>query len=249
VSDAGDVTETDMRTNLGGDVDRFSQAVSQLKSTLSTLSSCGYTERGIDTGSGVEKHSGQPTSEERATALIAWLAEVKNIVISVLNKHPQIHSTGVISSLGSLMSKFKEHSEKSVENVPGALEALEQLDQAFVTSVTEYVQGEPVDPQSLSVPVIMSRESSMESILDAEGGQENVNGAVTSPPPPLVPPSPRLEKSPSLDNTSDETCQLLMRLENGMDLVLEHSKLWSRFVKELASYVEKKAQCSNCGSK
>jgi hypothetical protein len=40
VSDAGDVTETDMRTNLGGDVDRFSQAVSQLKSTLSTLSSC-----------------------------------------------------------------------------------------------------------------------------------------------------------------------------------------------------------------
>ena len=40
VSDIGDVIEADMRTQIGTDVDRFSQAVSQLKSTLSTFSSC-----------------------------------------------------------------------------------------------------------------------------------------------------------------------------------------------------------------
>ena len=72
----------------------------------------GYCERAIDAGSSGSSRervdqAEQPTVSERAADLVRWLGEVKTVVISVLNRHPRVHSTGIFSSLGSLMSKFK----------------------------------------------------------------------------------------------------------------------------------------------
>eukprot|EP00118_Oscarella_pearsei_P023567 m.283609 g.283609 ORF g.283609 m.283609 type:complete len:1494 (+) comp40671_c0_seq45:1484-5965(+) len=208
------------------DVERFSQAVNHLRTALSSQPSCGFQERGIDTGpaAGVDE---KRNLRERVEDRIRWLGEVKNIVICVLNSHRSIHSTGIVSSLGSLMSKLIDDCEEE-----GSSEKLlDSLENAFCASISEYMQTEGNESKFLTVPGL-SRESSMESLLSES--KENLADTPFSP--------ARSVRTTALSVDPNETAQMLIKMETGMDITFEHAKVWSRFLKEIMSYYEKRAQ-------
>ncbi|CAH1243229.1 ARHGAP45 [Branchiostoma lanceolatum] len=169
--------------------------------------------------------------DTRRVAAHERLGEVLCILKSVLGKYPPLHSTEILTAAGTLISKIKGYNYEEEREVPSDFyDAIDQLALAFSSSVSEYLMGDveqtttPTAPQS-------SKTRSHENLSSAGAVQENSHSR--HPSQEHIPETGALPAE-EIDNT-------LLRLESGVDLALQRCKAWSKYAKDIITYVEKKA--------
>ncbi|XP_078657671.1 rho GTPase-activating protein 45-like isoform X4 [Branchiostoma floridae x Branchiostoma belcheri] len=169
--------------------------------------------------------------DTRRVAAHERLGEVLCILKSVLGKYPPLHSTEILTAAGTLISKIKGYNYEEEREVPSDFyDAIDQLALAFSSSVSEYLMGDveqtttPTAPQS-------SKTRSHENLSSAGAVQENSHGR-----------HPSQEHTPETGALpAEEIDNTLLRLESGVDLALQRCKAWSKYAKDIITYVEKKA--------
>ncbi|XP_048256286.1 rho GTPase-activating protein 29-like isoform X3 [Haliotis rufescens] len=170
--------------------------------------------------------SGTETADEAHVLAHERLGEVICILKNVLNRYPALHSTDLFSSAGTLIGKIKSHNYESTRDpdvIQGFCDAIDQLALAFSSSVSEYLMGggEP----ELSVD---ARTKSYDNLTSL--GRENRDGSST------------LNGKSSGMLSAREIDSSLVRLEAGLDLALQRAKAWSKYARDIMTYIEKKAQ-------
>ncbi|XP_071119563.1 rho GTPase-activating protein 45-like isoform X2 [Haliotis cracherodii] len=169
--------------------------------------------------------SGTETADEAHVLAHERLGEVICILKNVLNRYPALHSTDLFSSAGTLIGKIKSHNYESTRDpdvIQGFCDAIDQLALAFSSSVSEYLMGggEP----ELSVD---ARTKSYDNLTSL--GRENRDGSST------------LNGKSSGMLSAREIDSSLVRLEAGLDLALQRAKAWSKYARDIMTYIEKKA--------
>lgn len=169
------------------------------------------------------------TSHER-------LSDVLKILRHMLEKYPALQSNDLVAAAGLLIKKVKEFDYEENTNLgAGArvvadqkdfFESLDGLALAFSSRVSEYLMGDLDSNMSLSSA--SSKTKSYENLLgdrpvvDSElivGLGHPVEDEVLSP---------------------DKIDTLLMHHDCGVDLALQRAKIWSKYAKDVISYVEKR---------
>ncbi|KAL9950291.1 hypothetical protein ACROYT_G042770 [Oculina patagonica] len=71
------------------------------------------------------------------------LGEVLSVLKGVLNKYQPLHSTDILASAGTLISKVKSHNYEDTSKAPDEFyESIDQLALAFSSSVSDFLMGE-----------------------------------------------------------------------------------------------------------
>nr|XP_022319844.1 uncharacterized protein LOC111122377 isoform X3 [Crassostrea virginica] len=156
------------------------------------------------------------------------LGEVLAILKNILHKYPALQSSELYSSSAGLISKIKTH---DYSEAPATLadhnfcEAIDQLALAFSSSVSEYLMGDlgsialakeaKVD-KTKSYGDLMKLEKSAGLCVSDQGTPDSMN--------------------------PEEIDSVLLRLQAGVDLAMQRAKAWSKYMKEITTYIEKKTQ-------
>ncbi|ESP01320.1 hypothetical protein LOTGIDRAFT_230659, partial [Lottia gigantea] len=152
------------------------------------------------------------------------LGEVLLILKNVLQTYPALHSTDLFSASANLIAKIKNYDYQNCilsEDVSSFCDCIDQLALAFSSSVSEYLMGDVL----LDI-VSDGRTKSFDNLTTAGGeetGRECANGSV---------------EAPLFENDVDS---ILVQVEAGLDLALQRAKAWSKYARDIMSYIEKKA--------
>lgn len=161
------------------------------------------------------------TSHER-------LSDVLKILRHMLEKYPALQSNDLVAAAGLLIKKVKEFDydeSQRPDDHKDFFESLDGLALAFSSRVSEYLMGDLDSNVSLSSA--SSKAKSYENLLSShEATQEAalmggslVEEEILSP---------------------DRIDSLLMHHDCGVDLALQRAKIWSKYAKDVISYVEKR---------
>ncbi|XP_064604418.1 rho GTPase-activating protein 45-like isoform X2 [Liolophura sinensis] len=162
----------------------------------------------------------QESSEEVRVLAHERLGEVLNLLKSVLQTYQALNSTDVFSASGTLIAKIKNYSyEEEVEEEKRQLcDAIDQLALAFSSSVSEYLMGDTEVPEEGDV-----KTKSCDNLASVPG--ELTEGEF---------------KQGHL--SAEDVNMILAQLEAGVDLALQRAKAWSKYAKDVVSYIERKCQ-------
>ncbi|KAM7287105.1 rho GTPase-activating protein 45 [Ixodes scapularis] len=159
--------------------------------------------------------------QRRETRLVAAherLGQVLRILRSILEKYPPIQSTELLVAAGTLIQHVKGHdySEDKASQSESFFEAVDQLALAFSSRVSEYLMGD-LDLGTSA----MGKTRSCENLLspDRTTGHTYSSSALTG----------------------QEVDAKLMRLSEGVEFSLRRAKIWSKYAKDVMTYVEKRA--------
>ncbi|XP_022646905.1 rho GTPase-activating protein 45-like isoform X5 [Varroa destructor] len=147
------------------------------------------------------------------------LGEVLRILREILQKYSPIQSSVLLLSASNLIQNVKnynyEESDSAIENNSQMIyDAIDQLALAFSSRVSEYLMGD----------------------LDTNAGKARSCENIASP----DSDHPRGYESVSL--TAQDVDARLMRLNEGVECALRRAKVWSKYAKDVMTYVEKRAQ-------
>lgn len=152
------------------------------------------------------------------------LGEVLRILRIILEKYPPLQSTELLMAAGQLIQQVKGYNyENDKCNPTEFFETIDQLALAFSSRVSEYLMGD-IDTSSALHPATRSR--SCENLIPAD---PEVNES-----------SPKQNKEPELFS-SDDIDELLMKVENGVNIALRRAKVWSKYAKDVLTYIDKRA--------
>ncbi|XP_064120607.1 rho GTPase-activating protein 45-like isoform X6 [Macrobrachium nipponense] len=181
------------------------------------------------------------------------LGEVLRILRSILEKYSPIQHNELLAAASHLISHVNGFSYEDEKADPTAfLEAIDQLALAFSSRVSEYLMGD-IDTSSalLNCSTASSRNKSCENLVssDAEsmtgerggagsgvGGVAGIGGAGGA--------GAGLEsglKEPEV-LTQQQIDEYLHRHEQGVEYALHRAKVWSKYAKDVMTYIEKRAQ-------
>ncbi|XP_053393700.1 rho GTPase-activating protein 29-like [Mercenaria mercenaria] len=156
------------------------------------------------------------------------LGDVLCTLKSVLQRYPPLNTTELFSAAGALIGKIKNYSyeEHSVEAMEGAFnDAIDQLALEFSSSVSEYLMGdlqhgviEEVKTKSYDNLLSVSRESAEKDNTEEE------------------------KEEPVVRLTAEQIDCTLMNLQAGLELAFQRAKAWSKYLKDVMSYIERRAQ-------
>jgi hypothetical protein len=162
------------------------------------------------------------TSHER-------LSDVLKILRHMLEKYPALQSNDLVAAAGLLIKKVKEFDydecQRSDDN-KDFFESLDGLALAFSSRVSEYLMGDLDSNVSLSSA--SSKAKSYENLLSSHDPPEGGAG----------PSGLGLLEEEAL--SPDRIDSLLMHHDCGVDLALQRAKIWSKYAKDVISYVEKR---------
>ncbi|XP_041360418.1 rho GTPase-activating protein 45-like isoform X2 [Gigantopelta aegis] len=152
------------------------------------------------------------------------LGEVLCILKNVLQCYPALHSTDLFSAAGALIGKIKNHNyeEAADDNLLQSFcDAIDQLALSFSSSVSEYLMG-GMEPEMSGNNKTKSYDNL--AALDTDGSETS-----------------------SIDGKCAQICGsdidvALVRLEAGLDLALQRAKAWSKYARDIMTYIEKKTQ-------
>ncbi|XP_064476776.1 rho GTPase-activating protein 45-like isoform X2 [Ornithodoros turicata] len=149
------------------------------------------------------------------------LGEVLRILRSILEKYPPIQSTELLMAAGTLIQHVKGHSYGSEEKSESLefFEAIDQLALAFSSRVSEYLMGD-LDTSINAV----SKTRSCDNLLSPDKDSDGLS---------------RMYESSAL--TGQQVDSRLMRISEGVELSLKRAKVWSKYAKDVMTYVEKRA--------
>ncbi|XP_023933106.1 rho GTPase-activating protein 45-like [Lingula anatina] len=151
------------------------------------------------------------------------LGKVLCILKTILQQYPALHSTDILTAAGTLISRIKSFKYEDKAADPAQFyDAIDQVALAFSSSVSEYLMGdvEAAYPTHTTKTRSFDNLSSMNVEL---GSQEDVDGRDDG------------QLGPS------ELDAILLRLESGVELALQRAKAWSKYAKDIMTYVEKKS--------
>lgn len=154
------------------------------------------------------------------------LGEVLAVLKGTLQRYSALQSPEIFTAARVLISKIKSHNyeeELEEEELQLFLDAIDQLALAFSRSVSEYLMGDIVTQQQLASD---SKVRSCDNI--AKSAQEEEAAEAVTPPKKIL--------------TPEELDGVLVGLEAGLDLALQRAKAWSRYIRDIVSYIEKKSQ-------
>ncbi|XP_056017736.1 rho GTPase-activating protein 45-like isoform X5 [Ostrea edulis] len=163
------------------------------------------------------------------------LGEVLAILKNILHKYPALQSTDLFSSSAALISKIKTH---DYNESPSSLaehnfcESIDQLALAFSSSVSEYLMGD-LGNISLEKEGRADKTKSYGDLLKMEK-----NAGLFA-----------AEQAIQDVMNPEEIDSVLLRLQAGVDLAMQRAKAWSKYMKEVTTYIEKKTQLETDYSK
>ncbi|XP_054718657.1 rho GTPase-activating protein 45-like isoform X2 [Uloborus diversus] len=165
-------------------------------------------------------HPERDKTETMRVAAHERLGEVLRILRSILEKYPPIQSTELLMTAGTLIQQVKGYNYEDEKSDPSNFfDAIDQLALAFSSRVSEYLMG---DLDSSSQPVPKTR--SCDNLLPTEGECDpfarDKRFTTTLPP--------------------EEIDARLARLNDGVDLALRRAKVWSKYAKDVMTYIEKR---------
>ncbi|XP_077499329.1 rho GTPase-activating protein 45-like isoform X1 [Amblyomma americanum] len=163
--------------------------------------------------------------QRRETRLVAAherLGQVLRILRSILEKYPPIQSAELLVAASALIQRVKGHDygPGGSSSSQACFEAVDHLALAFSSRVSEYLMGD-LDTGSTSA---IGKARSCENLLS----------------PDKQAPAARSYASP-MTLTGPEADAKLMRIDDGVEFALRRAKVWSKYAKDVISYVEKRA--------
>ncbi|XP_021343685.1 mucin-5AC-like isoform X2 [Mizuhopecten yessoensis] len=163
------------------------------------------------------------------------LGEVLYTLKNILQSYPILQSTELFAASGALISKVKSFDYVGTSSSSAELhfsEAIDQLALVFSSSVSEYLMGD----QDTSFQEKTEKAKSYDGLASTPNRTEEVPDADDS------------SKSVAV-LTSESVDSCLCELQAGVDVALQRAKVWSKYMKDVTSYIERKAQLETDYSK
>ncbi|XP_013929885.1 PREDICTED: rho GTPase-activating protein 29 isoform X3 [Thamnophis sirtalis] len=155
------------------------------------------------------------------------LGEVLRVLKAIINKHPNLYSVDVLSAAGTVIAKvravnFKEiNEEKKREVLSEIFSSIDLLAFTFGNAVSDFLMGDVDNGSGLGLQV--SRQSQSFENLCTDSGISLHEGVQSTG-----------HLSP------EEIDSALLRNDNGIKSALSYAKAWSKYVKDIIVWVEKK---------
>ncbi|KAL3867788.1 hypothetical protein ACJMK2_040635 [Sinanodonta woodiana] len=153
------------------------------------------------------------------------LGDVLRILKNVLQRYRSLNSTELFSAAGTLITQIRnfnyEDGQEEMEQT--FLDAIDQLALAFSSSVSEYLMG---DLQHGHEKEVMAK--SYDNLLAVSHENETIQE--------------RDEDESGSHLTVEQIDETLINLQAGLDLALQRAKAWSKYLKDLMTYIERRAQ-------
>ncbi|XP_067137055.1 rho GTPase-activating protein 45-like isoform X2 [Centruroides vittatus] len=145
------------------------------------------------------------------------LGDVLRILRSILEKYTALQSTELLVAAGNLIQQVKGYNYEDEEADPTEFfESINQLALALSSRVSEYLMG---DLDSTSNQVIKTR--SCDNLLRDVNESESFARDIADLPP-------------------NEIDGCLMQHDHGVNLALQRAKVWSKYAKDVMTYIEKR---------
>jgi len=157
------------------------------------------------------------------------LSDVLKILRHMLEKYPALQSNDLVAAAGLLIKKVKEFDYESDADPKDFFESLDGLALAFSSRVSEYLMGD-LD-SNISLSSASSKTKSYENLLSSHDVESLVGPLLSHHIPTHV-------EDETL--SPDKIDSLLMHHDCGVDLALQRAKIWSKYAKDVISYVEKR---------
>ncbi|NXN81896.1 RHG29 protein, partial [Bombycilla garrulus] len=155
------------------------------------------------------------------------LGELLRVLKAVINKHQTLNSVDILSAAGTLIAKvkavnFKEVNEENKRELfTEIFSSIETLAFTFGNVVSDFLMGDVDNGSSLGLPV-SRRSRSFENLSVESGGsvheRDDIQGHLRA----------------------EEVDSMLLRNDSGIESALSYAKAWSKYTKDVVSWVEKK---------
>ncbi|XP_061095430.1 rho GTPase-activating protein 29 isoform X2 [Conger conger] len=158
------------------------------------------------------------------------LGELLRVLKAVIGKHQTLNSVDILSAAGTVIAKvkgvnFKEVKEENKQNLFGEIYAsIDTLAFTFGNVVSDFLMGD-VDSGSALGLLETRRTRSFENLSVESGASVPEKDDLAGPPPP-----PRAE----------EVDEALLTSDSGVESALLYAKAWSKYTKDVLSWVEKR---------
>ncbi|GFS13572.1 minor histocompatibility protein HA-1-like [Elysia marginata] len=163
-------------------------------------------------------------AEEDARVVIhEGLGEVLSVLNPVMQHYPELQSPDIFTAARGLISLIKDHDygiEMTSISIQNFCDAIDQLALAFSSSVSEYLMGD-LGPQL----VMDLKARSMNNVSVEEEIIEKPE-----------------EEADEVDISPKDLDSILVSMETGLGLALQRAKVWSKYIADIITYIEKKAQ-------
>ncbi|KAJ8278008.1 hypothetical protein GJAV_G00082730 [Gymnothorax javanicus] len=158
------------------------------------------------------------------------LGELLRVLKVIIGKHQTLNSVDILSAAGTVIAKvkgvnFKEVKEENRQSLFGEIYAsIDTLAFTFGNVVSDFLMGD-VDSGSVQGLLETRRTRSFEN-LSVESGAcvPEKDDSAGSPPPP----------------TAEEVDEALLTSDSGVESALLYAKAWSKYTKDVLSWVEKR---------
>ncbi|XP_037086813.1 rho GTPase-activating protein 29-like [Pollicipes pollicipes] len=169
-----------------------------------------------------------PDKDKQETLRVAAherLGEVLRILRTVLERYAPLQSTELFMAAGALIQQVKQHGYEDEKADPTEFfESIDQLALAFSSRVSEYLMGD-LDSSSTVLTSSSSKAKSCENLAsDAESAVVEA----------------RDECGAASQLSAQQLDATLHRLDQGVEVALHRAKVWSKYAKDVLSYVEKR---------
>ncbi|CAG5122061.1 unnamed protein product, partial [Candidula unifasciata] len=160
--------------------------------------------------------------EEDARVVIhEGLGEVLSILNPVMQHYSALQSPDIFTAARNLIAMIKDHDyeeDMTAQNVRDFCDAIDQLALTFSSSVSEYLMGD-MGPQL----VMDLKTKSMNNISSEERIVSH-------------------DQTESVRMSPEEIDAILVGLDKGLSLALQRAKVWSRYIADVITYIERKTQ-------
>ncbi|NWS50986.1 RHG29 protein, partial [Chunga burmeisteri] len=155
------------------------------------------------------------------------LGELLRVLKAVINKHQTLNSVDILSAAGTVIAKvkavnFKEVKEENKRELFSEIfSSIETLAFTFGNIVSDFLMGDVDNGSSLGLPV-SRRSRSFENLSVESGGslheRDDIQGHLRA----------------------EEVDSMLLRNDSGIESALSYAKAWSKYTKDVVTWVEKK---------
>ncbi|XP_072500158.1 rho GTPase-activating protein 29-like [Notamacropus eugenii] len=163
-------------------------------------------------------------SEESQACLHERLGEVLRVLQAIIKKHQILNSADILSAAGVVIEKVKAVNFNNINEdnkrhlFSEIFSSIETLAFTFGNAVSDFLMEDVDCGSSLELPVSQKSQSSENISVELLHEKDDLQGLLWP---------------------KELNCMLL-RSDNGVELALSYAKMWSKYAKDIVTWVEKK---------